>query len=277
MNLEKKPDQQENRAAQAGREAGEMEKTVRCTAAFGMTITGRRDHNEDALLCHALAGATLLAVADGVGGHAAGEVASSIAIRTLRREVAAGYREGMDPDAACALLREAFNRAHTAICEEAVGARRGMGTTLVAAIVTTNRAMIAWCGDSRAYVLREDGRFRTADHSLVQPLVDRGLITGEEARVHPMRHVITHSLGGDLRTDCSEQVLQEGDVVLLSTDGLHDSLPEETIRAGRSLGDGEAIVRMLVTEASGRSSDNITAVALRAGPPCAGEPQDAES
>jgi serine/threonine protein phosphatase PrpC len=271
MSPEMIPDQQESRGA------GSMEETVRCAGVFGMTLAGRRERNEDAILGLPLAAATLVAVADGVGGHAAGEVASSIAIETLRTGVMAGYRQGMDPDATCALLKEAFSRAHAAICEAAVGACRGMGTTLVAAIITRDRAVIASCGDSRAYVLRETDSFRTADHSLVQPLVDRGVITEEEAKAHPMRHVITHSLGGDLRTDCSEQVLGEGDVVLLSTDGLHESLPEEEIRASRSLGESEILVRRLVAAASERSSDNITAIAMVVGSRGPGERQDTES
>jgi serine/threonine protein phosphatase PrpC len=262
MSPEKRADQQE---------------TVRCAGGFGMTLTGQRKHNEDALLGLSLAGVTLIAVADGVGGHAAGEVASSIAIETLRHGVEAGYRERMDPDAACVLLKKVFSRAHAAICEAAVETRRGMGTTLVAAIVTRDRAVIASCGDSRAYVLHEKDSFRTADHSFVQPLVDRGIITEEEEKAHPMRHVITHSLGGDLRTDCSQHVLNEGDVVLLSTDGLHDSLPEEEIRASRSLGDSEAIVRRLVATASERSSDNITAMAMVMGSRVPRERQDTES
>jgi serine/threonine protein phosphatase PrpC len=239
-----------------------MESIVRYDRIFGMTLTGQRDQNEDALLAEPLADAVLLAVADGVGGYAAGEVAAATAIETLRHTVTARYHRGMGAGAVLRLLEDAFFRAHEMITGQATGARAGMATTLVAAVVRGQHAMIANCGDSRAYLLGESMLFRTADHSPVQSLLDSGAINEDEARTHPMHNIITHALGGELRVDLYERRLQAGDVVLLSTDGLHDAVTEAEIRESRSRGAAETVVRPLVENALRRSSDNITIIAL---------------
>ena len=181
-----------------------------------------REHNEDSLLIKA----PLYVIADGMGGHAAGEVASEIAIQTL--DVAQITK--LDPDA----LRRAVIEANSLIIDGArkgLG-RRGMGTTLTAAVIDGSQLLVAQVGDSRAYLL-QSGRLRqiTRDHSLVGELLATGQITEEEARYHPNRSVITRALGSDpsVQPDLYEMRLHEGERLLLCSDGLNGMLEDEHI------------------------------------------------
>ena len=233
--------------------------------AYGVSHVGNRENNEDNLLILKLPDAYLLAVTDGLGGHNAGEVASQIAVDTLKEVFEREYSKGMSEEKVKALLRKAHELAHERIKKNAVGEREGMGTTLVTAFVRNGKAIVVNTGDSRAYLIR-NGKImaRTKDHSLVQELLDKGEITEEEAKRHPMRNIITKALGIDFSVDFYEWELEEGDVLLLSSDGLHDYVDESEIVEIASKGKSvEEIVKRLIEEALPVTKDNVTIIVLR--------------
>lgn len=181
-----------------------------------------RSHNEDAVL----ASPPLFAVADGLGGHEAGEVASSIAIETLR-----DHAPRRADAAALGRAVKAANREVIRAAKEGVG-REGMGTTITAAIVEGTRVVVAQVGDSRAYLLHGGTLSRvTQDHSMVADMIRGGQLTEAEARVHPHRSVITRALGTDpnMTTDTFEIEADAGDRLLLCSDGLTGMLTDERI------------------------------------------------
>lgn len=251
----------------SGRPEGAETQSV--PGAFGITHAGARESNEDAILITELPEGCgmLMAVADGLGGHAAGEVASSIALEVLLESVRDGITPDMNGDDLSLLLEKGFTAANDAVMRAATGERAGMGTTLVAAIVLNRMAVFANTGDSRAYIFsREDSgvfqvRFRTKDHSEVQEMVDRGLIDCEIARTHPLRNVVTHSVGGKFAVDTYEIELSEGDVIVISSDGLHDYLSEDEliscIQEGR---DSEYVASRLFEKGMGVTGDNISVI-----------------
>ncbi|MBQ3718048.1 MAG: serine/threonine-protein phosphatase [Methanomicrobium sp.] len=228
-----------------------------------VSVAGKREHNEDSSIAVPIGKGILLAVADGLGGHAAGEIASNIAVTRLRTVFQDGYREGMAEDEIKELLILAFKEADSAVCENAVGDRKGMGTTLVAAFVENGTVVCANTGDSRLYLYSSTLRQITVDHSLVQDLVNRGLIERKSARFHPMKNIINHSLGGDFNVDTFCFNAQEGDAILLSSDGLHDYLDEDVIESAFDIKSANGIAKTLIKEAFATSDDNITAVVLR--------------
>lgn len=222
----------------------------------GLSDVGRvRSHNEDALVTDP----PLFAVADGLGGHQAGEVASSLAVETL---VHASPRR---PDAKA--LGRAVRTANRAVIEAAESGRgrTGMGTTMTAAMVEGLRIAIAHVGDSRAYLLHRGGlRQLTEDHSMVADMVRAGQLTEEESRVHPNRSVITRALGSDpnLVVDTFEVDAEEGDRLLLCTDGLTGMLVDaEIARILAETPNPDTAVQALVSAANAAGGhDNITAV-----------------
>jgi protein phosphatase len=224
------------------------------------TDTGRqRTANEDSYF----AGAPVFAVADGMGGAQAGEVASRIA--------AGAFERALDAEAAPETqLRDIANEANREIHDLAQkdSSRAGMGTTLTAAMVHDDEVSFGHVGDSRAYVLR-DGELKrlTKDHSLVEELRRQGRLTEEQAEEHPQRSIITRALGPEpkVNVDTMTYPAKSGDVFLLCSDGLTTMVSDEEIRTilseARSLRQG---VARLVDAANARGGrDNITAVAFR--------------
>jgi len=234
----------------------------------GITHKGNRENNEDAILIRKLDDGCLLAVADGVGGHNAGDVASKIAVDTLDEVVKEEYVKYLSKEGLKNLLKIAYEIGHNKIKENAVGDKEGMGTTLTTAIIKDDGCVIANCGDSRAYLIR-DGEivFKTKDHSLVQELLDEGLITEEEAKYHPYKNVITHALGLDeLKVDTYEVELKDGDVLLLSSDGLHDYVDEEEILEVVIPNENpKEIVEDLLKIALEKTRDNVSIVVYKVG------------
>lgn len=233
-----------------------MPLTVRETGAC--TDVGRlRQSNEDALLL----ADPVFAVADGMGGARAGEVASAMAVAALY-----GFAGGADD--LVAALEDVNNRIHAAA--QADASLAGMGTTATAALVTRDELVIAHVGDSRAYLLR-DGRLRqvTDDHSLVAELIRRGALTPAEAERHPQRSVITRALGAEpgVEVDVVRLVPQAGDVLLLCSDGLTGMVGDGEI--GRIVGGPGPLperARELVQAANGAGGeDNVTVVLVRIG------------
>ncbi|AOE84306.1 PP2C family protein-serine/threonine phosphatase [Pseudomonas sp. TCU-HL1] len=218
------------------------------------SITGCvRSHNEDSLLCAPDLG--LWAVADGMGGHQRGEVASSVAVATLRETVALGQR-----------LPNAVQAAHNAVLSAASGS--GMGTTLVAVKFDGAAFDLAWAGDSRAYRVSADGISRLShDHSLVQALVDAGELTAHEARRHPQRNVVTQCLGQAhqaLEVGCAQGTLAPGELLLLCSDGLTGELDDDQIQAQCAIADTlEDLVAGLLQQACDAGGrDNISCIVI---------------
>jgi serine/threonine protein phosphatase PrpC len=181
-----------------------------------------RTNNEDCLLVDEPSG--LLIVADGMGGHAGGEVASAMAIAAIAGYTRDDLARPTPADQTAALLQAAIRTADEAIWTYARAHRkwRGMGTTVVLALCQAQQAYIAHVGDSRAYLLRHGGlRQLTEDHSVVARLIKAGQLTTRKARSHPLRHQITRSLGsGEAVPDLRCVRWQRGDHLLLCSDGL---------------------------------------------------------
>jgi protein phosphatase len=193
--------------------------------------TGRvRDHNEDSVLVAPTSGGRLLAVADGMGGHNAGEIASAVALEAFVAEL--GDRLGDSPLADA--METGALTADAAVREAAADDpdRDGMGTTLVAALLGETGTMVVNVGDSRAYRVDETALEQVSvDHSLVQELVESGEISPDEADSHHQRNVISQALGAsqEIEPDTFEVDLDPGETVLLCSDGLTEEVPESTI------------------------------------------------
>ena len=228
-------------------------------AATLRTDIGRvRRQNEDAAWMDESRG--VFAVADGMGGHLAGEVASSMAMDAVRELAGSDARPGIGA------MRSAVQRAHNAILAHAGTHREcaGMGTTLSLMWRAGRFMYIAHVGDSRIYRLR-DGSLEqiTQDHSLVADLVRAGLITAEEARRHPRRNIITRALGtqGDNTPDLLAADNRPGDLWLLCTDGLTGMVSDDEIeRTLLSLPLEEAADRLLGLALEAGGSDNVTLI-----------------
>jgi PPM family protein phosphatase len=235
--------------------------------ASGLTDVGRvRQANEDAF--HV--GDHLVAVADGMGGHLAGEVASATALEPVKALDGVEFEDGQ---AALDALRRAVVEANTTVSRmaEEEPSFRGMGTTLTAALIEGRRLHLAHVGDSRAYLLRGE-RFSqlTDDHTLVQHLVDEGQITREEAATHPQRSIITRAIGvsPEIEVDALSLELDPGDQLLLCSDGLTGVVEDDAIAAELATGDDvDDVLRRLVDAANaGGGPDNVTAVIVRYSP-----------
>lgn len=214
-----------------------------------------RDHNEDSLIV----APPLFAVADGMGGHAAGEVASEIAVDVLA-ECAPQHPDGEQLGRAV----EDANRAVMQAAHEGRG-REGMGTTMTAAMLEGERLVIAQVGDSRAYLLHQGALQQlTRDHSLMADMIEAGQLTPEEARTHPNRSVITRALGSDehLHPDIYEINVETGDRLLVCSDGLSTMLRDADIeRTLCRVQDPQRCATQLVNEAiAAGGHDNVTVI-----------------
>ena len=214
-----------------------------------------RAHNEDSLIIIP----PLFAVADGMGGHEAGEIASEITVNTLAELVP----NHLDAEGLTAAV-EAANYNVLKAPRQGIG-RDGMGTTLTAAMLEGERLLIAQVGDSRAYLLHK-GHLQqiTRDHSLMADLIEAGQITPEEARVHPNRSVITRAIGSDIhmRPDIYELNVSAGDRVLLCSDGLSSMVSDHAIQAiMRRQSDPQHCADELVAAAlENGGADNVTVI-----------------
>lgn len=219
-----------------------------------------RTSNEDALL----ADTGLFAVADGMGGHNAGEVASALAITTLRgalRNGVTGHDHLRD------LIQQANSIIYTASLDDST--QRGMGTTLTVAAVVQgqpNLMLVANVGDSRTYLLRGDRLTRvTQDHSYVQELVNEGVISPDDARTHPRRNIVTRALGIDrnVTVDIAPLPVESGDRLLLCSDGLVDEVDDEEIAGAlREHSDPGSAAAALVERANANGGHDNTSVVI---------------
>ncbi|HEY6678083.1 MAG TPA: Stp1/IreP family PP2C-type Ser/Thr phosphatase [Actinomycetota bacterium] len=228
---------------------------MKVTAAVATDVGLVRDGNEDSYLTDE----PLFAVADGMGGHRGGEVASQLAVQTLEKLFKKGI--GELPDQVQEANRVVFERS---VVDEKVA---GMGTTLTAALVEGDRIRLAHVGDSRAYLLREgDLRLLTEDHTLVHRMVTEGEISKEEAETHPQRSVLTRALGVETVVDVDDDTVQvrPGDRLLLCTDGLTSMVSEQAVEEVlRAVPDPQEAAQRLVQLANeGGGTDNTTVVVL---------------
>lgn len=229
----------------------------------GITCRGGRPANEDSYTVLPLPSGYLIAVADGIGGQRAGDRASSLAISILRDYISEKYTAGLKNEECHQILREGFAVADRAIKAAAVGDARGMGTTLVAALIRRGVAIIAHTGDSRAYHLHGQVVSVTRDHSLVCDMVERGLLDPCEIIHHPLRSYITRSIGGDFIVTSSMEHLHPGDVILLATDGFYEYLDEDSLVCESLRLDPADILRRLMQKVLLITTDNATAVLYR--------------
>ena len=255
------------------------------TSHFTLYMTGQsdvgqaRNHNEDAISWDVEHGFVLLA--DGMGGHNAGDVASHMSLETLiavlqpalAKPLTLRPNKGVSRQAT--LVRRAINKANTAVFEnaQANSERKGMGTTLVVVLFYEDKVVVGHVGDSRAYRLRNNKlEAITADHSLVQELLDKGAISAEEAEDNPYSHVITRAVGVQPRVvgEVQELDARPGDVYLLCSDGLTDMVGdmeiEETLVAAE--GHWERAAQRLIDLANNHGGhDNISVILAGVGAP----------
>ena len=232
--------------------------TLRLVVGAATDVGRVRDHNEDSYLVDG--DLRLVAVADGMGGHLGGEVASATALETFHSR----YTQGHD-------LRDAIVAANDAVFERSTGddTVRGMGTTLTAAVLADDGETLVFghVGDSRAYLLR-DGELRriTTDHSLVEELMQAGELTEEEAERDPRRSMITRAVGlePDVDVDLYPLAVQVGDRLIFCSDGLTDMLREEQVAATAAAEpDPDRAAQELVDGANAAGGvDNITVIVV---------------
>ena len=211
----------------------------------------------------------LLIVADGMGGHNAGDYASKFVVQVLKKELAKSREDGPR-----AMLKKAIASAnHQLIAESKTDAKlEGMGTTLVAATVIEHTLYFANVGDSRLYLLNDEIRQLSKDHSLVQEMVRLGGLNAEEAKHHPDKNIITRAIGvkEDIEIDFFEYRLKKGDIILMCTDGLSNMVEDEEIfqivRSSRDV--VEAVEQLIERANSNGGKDNIGVIVAE---PFAGE------
>ncbi|MCL2748345.1 MAG: Stp1/IreP family PP2C-type Ser/Thr phosphatase [Oscillospiraceae bacterium] len=238
--------------------------------AWGLTDKGVvRAQNQDAFFLRVFPedGMAIAAVCDGMGGARAGDVASNMALGFFSEEILRALRPNLTVQEIAGILTYAAHRANAEVFlkSESGGAFSGMGTTLVAAVISGNRAVVANAGDSRAYFITPNGIVCvTRDHSLVEDLMCKGDITPEEAKSHPSKNLITRALGTDPHVDCDlfELEMAPGDALLLCSDGLTNVVDDQEILHEVQGGvEPEQACRQLLRLACDRGGpDNITVV-----------------
>ncbi len=260
--------------------------------AYGLTDVGKkRKHNEDAFALDV--GEGLFIVADGMGGHAAGEVASKITVETIGEFIAATrqkeeatwpFKYNHELDFNSNRLAVAIEKANERVMA-AVAAQpwlKGMGTTVVAGLLNEKILSLAHVGDSRAYLFRDGQLSRlTDDHSWVHEQVTAGILTEEEAKTHPLKNVVTRALGGgpSVSPDLQELVFSPGDRFLFCSDGLTTMLSDEEIHdAAETIKPTQDLCKKLVDLANEKGGvDNITVVVVDIMDPATAREETADS
>ena len=244
-----------------GQLLGTAERTDRRMIEFGHSshVGLRREHNEDTYYADAELGLWL--VADGMGGHEHGEVASALARDTVVREIGAGMP-----------LAQAVQRADEEIIHHSSKKAEAlpMGTTIAAIRMRATEYEICWVGDSRVYMWNGELKQMSQDHSYVQELIQQGAITQEQARVHPHRNVVTQALGvtdpASLRVETLRGNLQPGMQILLCSDGLTEEVDDRHIGqvlAREDLSAQECVDHLILAALEGGGSDNVTVILIR--------------
>lgn len=236
------------------------------------TDTGRiRENNQDSYsLGELTAGACYAVICDGMGGAAEGEVASGECVRIVRERITGGYYAGMSDISIKSLLFTAVEYANKYIYSLSLSDEKyeGMGTTVVAAVVTNEFVYVVHAGDSRAYLvnpIKHEITQLTRDHSVVQKMVEDGTITAEEAVDHPKKHLITRAVGVDseVRTDFCQEDVTPGDIVLLCTDGMSNYMSvEDMVLLSADTPLEEYVGKLVNTANRNGGGDNVTVAAV---------------
>ena len=227
----------------------------------------RRNNNQDCCTAGELEDRSVYAiVCDGMGGAKAGEVASSIAMRTVEERIKDGWRNGMSDESVKNLLLTAITAANINVYDHAEENPEcdGMGTTIVVCVLRDGRCVVAHAGDSRAYIFSGKLNQITKDHSYVQQLVDQGRITEEEAKTHPDKNYITRALGVEenIAIDFDTQDLPNDAKILLCSDGLTNYASDEEISRILAQGSDDAAKQLISLANKNGGGDNITAVII---------------
>lgn len=226
-----------------------------------------RESNQDSYAAGELSGGVAwVVVCDGMGGANGGNIASALAVKSISESINANYREGMSSNSIRDLLLSATASANVSLYDTAqsVEALKGMGTTVVAAIIASGVAHIVHAGDSRAYIYKDGSVYQiTKDHSVVQSMIDDGKLTTNEAKKYPGKNIIVRALGVDRRTegDYNEVNIDEGDMFIACTDGLTNFVEDDKIASvinENPLKDCPKILIDMANQNGGR--DNITVV-----------------
>ena len=228
-----------------------------------------RESNQDAYAVGELPGEVAWAVVcDGMGGAAGGNIASALAVKVISDKITSCFNQKMRDSSIFNLLDSAITAANIEVYDMADSQRdlRGMGTTVVCAIVRQDTAYIAHAGDSRAYIAGDDEvKQITTDHSMVQDLIDRGKITAEEAEHHPNKNIITRAVGVDkrIKIDFDQFELEDNQTLILCTDGLSNYVSTTELLEDIKDGQYYAFADRLVKRANNNGGgDNITVVAI---------------
>ncbi len=242
---------------------------------IGLKIAGRTDKgllrssNQDAYATGEMPGNIAWAVVcDGMGGARGGNIASSTAVKVISKQITSGLTTELRSSTVKRLLLAAIRQANQSIFElsKANELLKGMGTTVVAAVVCNNIAYIAHAGDSRAYKVTASGiQQLTRDHSMVQVLLEKGQLTPDEAKIHPKKNIITRALGVDhiISTDYMEEPLEDHEILLICTDGLTNYVEVEKIyRIMQSCDNHEFADRLVMAANENGGGDNITVVTI---------------
>lgn len=236
---------------------------------YGTDIGIVREDNQDSVFAHVFDDSSgLFIVADGMGGYEGGELASSKTIEIVFETVNERFEPTMNDEQIRELLQIAVQKANTEVFKTSCVNKElyGMGTTVVACIVSSKKLYTANVGDSRCYLYRKGEISQiTTDHSLVYNLISRGLITKEEARVHPRRNVITRAIGSEenVTVDVFVTSLEDKDVVLMCSDGLHTMVSDEEM-ASNLKHYGTNVSKKLIKLANENGGmDNISVIAVK--------------
>ena len=228
-----------------------------------------RDSNQDAYAVGEFSDEVVWAVVcDGMGGAAGGNIASALAVKVISDKINVSYREQMRDSSIKNMLDSALNAANVEVFDmsESKHELKGMGTTVVCAIVKDGQAYIAHAGDSRAYILKNGKIFQiTTDHSIVQDLLDKGKITSEQALNHPNKNIITRAVGVDknIEIDFDQIDLDDDTTLLLCTDGLSNYVSDSEILELTRDKKHYAFADRLVNKANENGGgDNITVVVI---------------
>lgn len=228
-----------------------------------------RDNNQDSYtMCELENGAVLAVVCDGMGGAAEGALASSEAVKVIKERITERYHDSMSDISVKSLLVSAVESANKHIYDLSLTDEKyeGMGTTVVVALAAGTYVYIVHAGDSRAYrITGGEIAQLTRDHSVVQRMLENGEITADEVADHPSKHIITRALGVDneIRTDFCQENFDDGDVIILCSDGLSNFVSDDDILRFSQDGNFYGFADKLVNLANKNGgADNITVVAV---------------
>ncbi len=239
---------------------------------WGITDPGcARTQNQDAYQMESLDRNTVLCVVcDGMGGAKSGNVASTLAVDVFMQEIKRTWVSGMDPEKADQMLRNAVKLANFTVYDQAKQFEEfaGMGTTLVAALVTGKFATVVNVGDSRAYSITESNVYQlTTDHSLVQMMIARGELKAEQARSYPGKNLITRAIGTEAVVECDifHRRLENGECLMLCTDGLSNLVDEQEIlfEVVHGINKQSSGQRLLDIAKNRGAPDNVTCVLIQ--------------